>query len=124
MAGGRREAAADLLVESPDLHSESERRLFLALSELGIPVRTKPIVEGYELDFAIDTASGSVDLEIDGIHHTDARGRQRRQDLARDQVLAGLGWTVIRVPAWRCLADAADTARQIADQLNGLSRRQ
>jgi len=123
MAGGRREAAADVLVESPDLHSESERRLFLALSELGIPVRTKPIVEGYELDFAIDTASGSVDLEIDGIHHTDARGRQRRQDLARDQVLAGLGWTVIRVPAWRCLADAADTARQIADQLNGLPRR-
>jgi len=63
------------------------------------------------------------DDKQDEIDHDEDGILQRRQDLARDQVLAGLGWTVIRVPAWRCLADAADTARQIADQLNGLPRR-
>jgi len=63
----------------------------------------KPTVEGYELDFAFDLPAGRLNVEVDGVHHTDARGRQRRQDLARDHILEGLGWSVQRIPAWRCL---------------------
>ena len=51
-------------------------------------------VEGYELDFALLEQGIKLNVEVDGDQHLDARGRQRRQDLARDRVLAKLGWTV------------------------------
>jgi len=107
--------SAEALREDAGLHSEAERRLYAALRTAGAEVVLKPIVEGYELDFALDTAAGPLDVEVDGVHHTDARGRQRRQDLARDQVVQGLGWSVLRIPAWECLAtpDAA-AARVLA----------
>ena len=75
--------------------------------------KLKPSIEGYELDFAVTTNAGPVNIEVDGIHHSDARGRQRRQDLGRDIVLHDLGWRVIRVPAWRCLAAPDHTAASI-----------
>jgi len=107
----------DELHEVADLHSEAERRLYAALTKAGVATRLKPVVEGYELDFALDTPVGPVNIEVDGIHHTDARGRQRRQDLARDRVLEGLGWRVLRVPAWQCLADPAAAATAVVDAL-------
>lgn len=55
-----------------------------------------------------------MDIEVDGSQHTDHRGRQRRQDLARDAVLQATGLRVIRVPAWSCLQDADTAAREIA----------
>lgn len=100
------------------LHSKAERRLYSALSGSGVTVRLKPVVEGYELDFAIDTAARPVDVEVDGIHHLDTRGRQRRQDLARQAVLQRLRWQVIRLPAWRCLADPDDAARTVIEAID------
>lgn len=105
--------AADALAEVVALHSGAERRLFDALSRLGHVPELKPIVEGYELDFAFHLPSGRLNVEVDGVHHTDARGRQRRQDLARDHILERLGWRVLRIPAWRCLVAPADTAETV-----------
>ncbi|MCM0639520.1 AAA domain-containing protein [Cellulomonas wangsupingiae] len=98
----------------PDLHSDAERRLFSALRRAGCTPRLKEVVEGYELDLTLDTPHGPLDVEVDGAHHQDVRGRQRRQDLARDAVLQALGWQVIRVPAWRALAEADVVARELA----------
>jgi very-short-patch-repair endonuclease len=119
-ASGDTRAAGAVVAESRDVHSEAERRLYAAMLTAGMPVTAKPVVDGYELDFAIVTDGGvRIDVECDGGQHLDERGRQRRQDLARDHVLGKLGWIVLRVPAWRCLtdpdsvtADVADVARQ------------
>ena len=99
---------ADLATDAPtdaDLHSEAERRLYAALLRLRAPVQLKPVIEGYECDFTIDTPTGLLDIEVDRTQHTDERGRQRRQDLARDAILNTIGVRVIRIPAWRCLED-------------------
>jgi very-short-patch-repair endonuclease/RecA/RadA recombinase len=109
------------LAEIVDLHSDAERRLYAALLRLDLAVHLKPVIEGYELDFAIQTPTGIVDIEVDGTQHADQRGRQRRQDLARDAVLQATGLRVIRVPAWRCLHDPDTTARQIAGRLQNLA---
>jgi very-short-patch-repair endonuclease len=111
----------DELHEVADLHSEAERRLYAALTQAGVAASLKPVVQGYELDFAIDTPTGSVDIEVDGTHHTDARGRQRRQDLARDRVLEGLGWRVLRMPAWQCFVDPAAAATAVGDALRSFA---
>lgn len=110
-------AAADVLTDVAALHSEAERRLFEALARRGHVPQLKPTVEGYELDFAFRLPSGRVNVEVDGVHHTDARGRQRRQDLARDHILEGLGWTVERIPAWRCLVAPDETAEALVSVL-------
>lgn len=99
--------------EQRHLHSEAERRLYEALVRAGCTPRLKDVVEGYELDIALQTSGGPVDVEVDGSHHRDERGRQRRQDLARDAVLQGLGWRVARVPAWRALAEPDVVAREL-----------
>lgn len=109
--------ASAMLGETSGLHSEAERRLFAALSRAGSEPRVKVVVEGYELDLAVDLPSGPVDIEVDGVQHVDVRGRQRRQDLARDHVLERLGWRVVRVPAWRALAEPE---RAAADLLAGV----
>lgn len=82
-----------------------------ALQRAGLTVHLKPVIEGYELDFAVETPTGLVNVEVDGTQHGDNRGRQRRQDLARDAILTALGIRVVRVPAWRCLADADEVVR-------------
>lgn len=99
------------LVEVVDLHSEAERRLYAALLRLGLDVQLKPVIEGYECDFTIRTPTGLLDIEVDGTQHTDERGRQRRQDLARDNILNAIGVHVIRIPAWRCIQDPDGAAR-------------
>lgn len=110
-------SAMSELAENRGLHSDAERRLFAALARAGWTPRLKDVVEGYELDLTLDTPTGPLDIEVDGAHHQDVRGRQRRQDLARDAVLEGLGWRVIRVPAWRALAEADVVARELVPLL-------
>ena len=68
----------------------------------GLEPYAKLNVQGYELDFALMERGIKLNVEVDGDQHLDVRGRQRRQDLTRDRVLCGLGWTVLRIPAWRC----------------------
>ena len=77
-------------------------------------------VEGYELDFALLEQGIKLNVEVDGDQHLDARGRQRRQDLARDRVLAQLSWTVLRIPAWRCheeIDPVIDEIKETRDRL-------
>ncbi|WP_308123766.1 endonuclease domain-containing protein [Modestobacter marinus] len=100
--------------EDPQLHSEAEQRLHSALVEAGLTVELKPLVDGYELDFAVMCSDGrQINIECDGVQHIDARGRQRRQDLARDQILQRCGWHVLRYPAWRCLTEPESVAKEI-----------
>ena len=82
--------------------SRSEQLLLDAMQIRDLLPYAKLNVEGYELDFALLEQGIKLNIEVDGDQHLDARGRQRRQDIARDRVLSNLGWTVLRVAAWRC----------------------
>ena len=82
--------------------SASEQLLLEAMQLGELLPYAKLTVEGYELDFALQEHGIKLNIEVDGDQHRDVRGRQRRQDITRDRVLAKLGWTVLRLPAWRC----------------------
>lgn len=85
--------------------SESERRLLEAMQEADFIPYAKLAVEGYELDFALLEHGIKLNIEVDGDQHLDARDKQRRQDITRDRVLTKIGWSVMRIPAWRCHED-------------------
>ena len=100
--------------------STSERLLLDALQLGDLLPYAKLEVEGYELDFALLEQGIKLNVEVDGDQHLDARGRQRRQDLARDRILTKLGWTVLRIPAWRCheeIDSVIDEIRKTRDRL-------
>ena len=97
--------------------SKAEARLLDAMRDAGFQPRGKLYVQGYELDFALQERGLRLNVEVDGDHHVDARGKLRRQDLARDRILAGIGWEVIRIPAWRCSWDVEAAIRDIRARL-------
>ena len=100
--------------------SASEQLLLDAMQLGNLLPYAKPEVEGYELDFALLEQGIKLNIEVDGDQHIDARGRQRRQDITRDRVLAKLGWTVVRMPAWRCheeIDSVIDEIRRMRDRL-------
>ena len=72
-----------------------------------------------EADFALLASGLRLNVEVDGDHHVNTRAKLRGQDGARDRILAGIGWDVIRIPAWRCTweVDAAilDIPARIAE---------
>ena len=103
--------------------SESEARLLAAMRNAGMHPSAKLFIQGYELDFALLEQGVRLNVEVDGDHHTDARGKLRRQDIARDRILAGAGWEVVRIPAWRCIWDAEAAAREIRLRLDTAQRR-
>ena len=82
--------------------STSEKILLDAMQLQDLLPYGKLEVEGYELDFALLEQGIKLNIEVDGDQHLDARSQQRRQDITRDRVLANLGWTILRIPAWRC----------------------
>ena len=63
-----------------------------------------------------------LNIEVDGHQNLDARGRQRRQDVTRDGVLSDLGWTVMRIPAWRCHEDIDLVIVEIAEARDRLAQ--
>ena len=85
--------------------SQAEQLVFDGLIESGVLPHTKLNIEGYELDFALRDRGIRLNVEIDGDHHIDVRGKLRRQDIRRDRILQMLGWEVRRVPACRCHTD-------------------
>lgn len=100
--------------------SRSEKLLLDAMQLRDLSPYAKLNVEGYELDFALLERGIKLNIEVDGDQHLDARGRQRRQDIARDRVLSNLGWTVLRVTAWRCheeMDSVIEEIRKTRDQL-------
>ena len=122
--------ARDPARESPSADfrtdSVSERLLLDAMQMAELAPFAKLHVEGYELDFALLEQGIRLNVEVDGDQHWDARGGRRRQDLTRDRVLAKLGWTVLRIPAWRCHAEMESVMEEVEtarDQLIGEMRR-
>ena len=85
--------------------SVSEQLLLDAMRLWNLLPFAKLDLEGYELDFALLEQGIRLNIEVDGDQHLDVRGLQRRQDITRDRVLARLGWSVLRIPAWRCHED-------------------
>ena len=96
------------------LDSASELRLLDAMQLRDLEPYAKLYVEGYELDFALLEQGIKLNIEVDGDQHLDARGRQQRQDLTRDRVLAKLGWTVLRIPAWQCHEEIGSAIHEIS----------
>ena len=100
--------------------STSEKLLLEAMQLRDLLPYAKLKVEGYELDFALLEQGVKLNVEVDGDQHLDARGRQRRQDLTRDRVLVKLGWTVLRIPAWRCHEEIGSVIDEIRKARNKL----
>ena len=100
--------------------SLSEKLLLDAMQLRDLLPYAKLEVQGYELDFALLEQGVKLNVEVDGHQHLDVRGRQRRQDITRDRVLLKLGWTVLRIPAWRChdeIDAVIDEIRKTRDRL-------
>ncbi len=120
----RDEAARNERAGSPSADfrtdSTSEQLLLGAMQLRDLLPYAKPEVEGYELDFALLEQGIKLNIEVDGDQHHDVRGRQRRQDITRDRVLAKLGWTVLRIPAWRCHEEIDSVIEEIRRTLDRL----
>ena len=104
--------------------SQAEQLVFDGMIESDLQPRTKINVKGYELDFALRDRGIKLNVEIDGDHHIDVRGKLRRQDIRRDRILQQLGWEVLRVPAWRCHADLGPVLHDIRAARDRLLSRQ
>ena len=102
--------------------SRAEACLLEAMRNVGWQPSAKLYVEGYELDFALWAQDLKLNVEVDGDHHVDARGKLRRQDLARDRILIGMGWDVIRIPAWICTWDVDEAISRIAARMERRER--
>ena len=96
--------------------SRSEELLLAAMQLQGLSPYAKLNVEGYELDFALLENGIKLNVEVDGDHHLDVRGRQRRQDVTRDRVLSNLGWKVMRISAWRCYEEIDSVIDEIRNE--------
>ena len=110
--GARNESTRSLSAEFRT-DSTSEKLLLNAMQLRDLLPYAKPEVEGYELDFALLEQGIKLNIEVDGDQHLDARGRQRRQDITRDRVLSNLGWTILRIPAWRCHEEVDSVIEEI-----------
>lgn len=108
----RRLGAATLVALSEAADRRGRRRepppsaltvaLHASLVAHGIPASLGSVDEGYPLAITLIGADGRrIDVEVDEFPEGDPRGRARRQAAVRDANLAELGWTVIRIPAWR-----------------------
>ena len=86
---------------------------FVRLRDSGLKPYAKLGVAGYELDFALLDEGIKLNVEIDGAHHIDVRGKLRRQDIRRDRILRQRGWEVLRASAWRCHADLGPVLEDI-----------
>ena len=102
------------------LHSEPERRLYEAMLRAGLSADPKELICGYECDFALRHGDTVINIECDGRHHVNASGRLRLQDRARDELIQHQGWKVIRIPAWKCLAEPDRAVTEIQTFLSGV----
>ncbi len=100
-----------------ELDSMPEARLYEQLLKLGIDTKPKVNLLSYECDFVVDNGQVAINIECDGRHHLNEAGRKRRQDIARDRLIEAKGYKVLRVPAWRCLAEPQEVAREIHGEI-------
>ena len=104
--------------------SRAEQLVFVGMRDSGLKPYAKLNVAGYELDFALLDEGIKLNVEIDGDHHIDVRGKLRRQDIRRDRILRQRGWEVLRVSAWRCHADLGPVLEDIRAARDRLLGRQ
>ncbi len=105
------------------IHSGAEKLLLDELRLLGFDPILKVDIEGYEVDFLLQTDDAGLVIEVDGSHHFDVRGVLRKRDVARDRVLAACGYTTVRFPDWRCREEPANVALEVQQAYEATARR-
>ena len=115
---------ADRFGAEPD--SDFEREVADRLSEAGYQVETQVGVSGYRIDLGVRhpdrPESFLVGIECDGARYHSSRSARER-DRLRQEVLAGLGWELIRVWSTDWFADPAEETRQLVQSLEAMRRR-
>jgi len=85
--------------------SVAEQCLLGAMQGAGWVPQAKTLLEGFEMDFSLVLGGRRINIEVDGEHHINESGRQRRSDVLRDRVLENHGYLILRYPAWKCRAE-------------------
>ncbi|HWS38625.1 MAG TPA: AAA domain-containing protein [Actinoplanes sp.] len=96
---------------------EAADELHAALRGTGLTVRRNVAVQATTFDLLVSGPAGEIAVLIDD-PAGDPDGRAFRKILARLDV-TGEERTVLRVPVWRCLAQPADVAAELATALSG-----
>jgi len=85
----------------------------LRSSQLGVQFRRQVVLAGAIVDFFAPSAR--LVVEVDGAHHAQRRGADRR----RDARLAARGLRVLRLPAQVVLADVAEAVQRVSEAAGG-----
>ena len=83
---------------------EARRCLAVYAASQDLKVDVDPDAEGYAFPLALNRPDGSVvHLDIDAYSNSEDNATSHRQLLTHDTMLTAAGFSVLRVPAWRCL---------------------
>lgn len=93
----------------PSLFTPIEAALWVDIRCAGLAMWPQFPVGRYFVDFGNPAAK--VAIECDGAKFHDAQ-----KDASRDAELNKLGWTVLRVPGWRCKKEAPDLDFDMSDE--------
>ena len=118
MGRAHSEAATDRAERLGLLDSDAERALHAALLAAGLDVVPKLRWHHIEMDLAVRSDSGVLDVECDGDHHHTAGGGLRPCDISRDDLLEANGIRVLRVPDWRCRHEPTAVVAEVRAMLD------
>lgn len=96
------------IADWPSLFTPIEAALWVDIRCAGLAMWPQFPVGRYFVDFGNPVAR--VALECDGASFHDAN-----KDAARDAELNTLGWTVLRIPGWRCKKEAPELEQDMSD---------
>lgn len=82
-------------VDFYSLFTPIEYACWTDIHSFNLPFKPQYPVDRYFVDFA--DPKKKIVIECDGKHHT------REKDRPREDVITGLGWTIYRIPGWKCL---------------------
>ncbi len=105
-------------VPEQPFESPWEKRLHDALAARGFnPVPQYPLA-GKRLDLALVSDKIKIDIEVDGeAFHRDPDGFRKVSDLARDELVCGLGWKVMRFWVYQLRDDMGGCVDRIVAEL-------
>lgn len=96
------------IADWPSLFTPIEAALWVDIRCAGLAMWPQLPVGRYFVDFGNPVAR--VAIECDGAKYHDAQ-----KDAARDAEMSRLGWTVLRIPGWRCKKEAPDLDEGLSD---------
>lgn len=96
------------IADWPSIFTPIESALWVDIRCAGLAMWPQFPVGRYFVDFGNPVAR--VALECDGASFHDAN-----KDAARDAELNKLGWTVLRIPGWRCKKEAPELEQDMSD---------